>query len=101
MQLTGRKTQLKSVDLILKSKKSEFVAVVGRRRVGKTFFIDSAFESHVCYRLTGIQNGSMSEQLTNFSIKLAEYMKVPFVPSAPGNWQQAFHQLKQYNALST
>jgi AAA+ ATPase superfamily predicted ATPase len=96
MVLVGRKKQLKSVDLILKSKKSEFVAVVGRRRVGKTFFIDSAFEKNMCFRLTGIQDGTLAEQLTNFAIKLAEHMGNPFVPTPPENWQQALQQLKAY-----
>lgn len=96
MLLVGRKKQLKTVDLILKSKKSEFIAVIGRRRVGKTYFIDAAFEKNICFRLTGIQDGSMTEQLTNFAIKLAEHMDNPFVPAPPENWQQAFHQLKAY-----
>lgn len=88
MALVGRKTQLQSVDILLKSKKSEFLAVVGRRRVGKTCFIDKPFEKNRRFRLTGIQGGSMSEQRTNFSIKLAEYMGTPFVPTSPENWQQ-------------
>jgi len=70
--------------------------VVGRRRVGKTYFIDSVFEKNICFRLTGIQDGSMAEQLTNFAIKLAEHMGNPFVPAPPENWQQALHQLKAY-----
>ena len=70
--------------------------MVGRRRVGKTYFIDSVFEKNICFRLTGIQDGSMAEQLTNFAIKLAEHMGNPFVPAPPENWQQALHQLKAY-----
>ena len=38
----------------LKSNKSEFIAITGRRRVGKTFMIDTVYESHLCFRLTGI-----------------------------------------------
>ncbi|NOQ73435.1 MAG: AAA family ATPase [Crocinitomix sp.] len=96
MLLVGRKNQLKSVDLILKSKKSEFVAVVGRRRVGKTYFIEAAFQKNICFRLTGIQDGTLAEQLTSFAIKMAEHMGNPFVPTPPENWQQSFYQLKAY-----
>lgn len=96
MELVGRTSQLKTVEYLLHSPKSEFVAVIGRRRVGKTFFIDKAFQHHFCFRMTGIQDGTLSEQLINFSIKLTEYMKAPFVPPPPDNWQQAFYQLRAY-----
>lgn len=96
MDLVGRKSQLEAVDIIVKSRKSEFVAVMGRRRVGKTYFIDQAFQKHICFQMTGIQDGTLNEQLTNFAIKLAEHMESPFVPAPPENWQQAFFQLKAY-----
>ena len=37
--IIGRKKEIQKLDSIVQSKKSEFLAVYGRRRVGKTFLI--------------------------------------------------------------
>lgn len=79
----------------IKSKNSEFIAVTGRRRVGKTYIIDTVYESHLCFRLTGIQNGSLSEQLVNFTQKLISHSKSTLI-AIPKNWQEAFILLKNY-----
>ncbi len=96
--MIGRKEHIKKMTDLLKSGKSEFLAITGRRRVGKTFLVDNVYKDHVCFNITGIQNGSMEEQLLNFRIKLSEHSKTPLI-SAPKNWQEAFFQLKTY--LST
>ncbi len=93
--MIGRKWQTNRMLELIKTSKSEFVAVTGRRRVGKTFLIETVYKSHTCFKLTGIQNGSMEEQLMNFAIKLSEYTKIP-VLSPPNGWQEAFYQLKAY-----
>ncbi len=79
----------------LKSKKSEFIAITGRRRVGKTYIIDTVYESHLCFRLTGIQNGTLNEQLVNFTQKLMLYRQSTLI-TTPKNWQEAFILLKNY-----
>lgn len=43
-QLIGRSRELKALREYLNSDKSEFIAVYGRRRVGKTFLIRKAAE---------------------------------------------------------
>ena len=53
-----RESVIQRLNEHLKSKKSEFIAITGRRRVGKTYIIDTVYESHLCFRLTGIQNGT-------------------------------------------
>lgn len=39
----GRDNELRELNDLYNSNKSQFVAVYGRRRVGKTFLIDEAF----------------------------------------------------------
>jgi uncharacterized protein len=75
---------------------AEFVAVVGRRRVGKTFLINSVYGEHLAFDLTGSQNGSTPQQLQNFADQLESYIR-PFrsIPS-PSNWQEAFRLLRQH-----
>lgn len=93
--MIGRKSQCKQLDKILKKKKSSFLAITGRRRVGKTFLIDEYFKNEICFRLTGIQNAEIEEQINNFSTKISEYSKKPIIPH-PTNWQDVFLLLKEY-----
>jgi len=93
--MIGRKAEIKKIELLLTSRRSEFLAVTGRRRVGKTFLIDSTLRPQYCFSMTGIQNGSTSAQLVNFGVKLAEY-DGSFSPVEPKNWQEAFLRLKAY-----
>ena len=93
--MIGRKEQIRKMEDLLRSGKSEFLAVSGRRRVGKTYLVETVYQKYFCFSITGIQKGSMEEQLTNFKIKLSEYSKSP-VLSSPRNWQEAFFYLKTY-----
>jgi len=52
----------------------------------------------MCFRITGIQNAGIQQQLSNFSVGLSEYSKTPTI-SRFANWQEAFFQLRHY--LST
>ena len=93
--MIGRKEEIKKVHTLLNSKRSEFLALTGRRRVGKTFLADTLLKDYYCFSMTGIQNGNTATQLVNFGVKLAEYNGT-FEPTAPKNWQIAFLQLKAY-----
>ncbi|MGB0862687.1 MAG: AAA family ATPase [Saprospiraceae bacterium] len=93
--MIGRKAEIQKIELLLASERSEFLAVTGRRRVGKTFLIDVLLRERYCFNLTGIQNGTLQQQLANFAIKLSEYNGT-YTPVIPQNWQMAFLQLKAY-----
>ncbi len=93
--MIGRKKEIEKIERLLASGRSEFLAVTGRRRVGKTFLVDTLLRKHYCFSMTGIQNGSMGTQLVNFSVKLAEY-DGSNIPQNPGNWQTAFLQFRGY-----
>ncbi|NNF34498.1 MAG: AAA family ATPase, partial [Saprospiraceae bacterium] len=94
-KIIGRNAQLGTLKEILDHSNSSMIAVTGRRRVGKTFLIDQSLKSHMKFRMTGIQNGSMNEQLVNFNEKLKEFSGAPFL-STPSNWQEAFTILKRF-----
>ena len=44
MNLIARREEIKELERITSSKRSEFVVVYGRRRVGKTYLIDEFFD---------------------------------------------------------
>lgn len=62
-QIIGREKELGLLDRLYHSNKSEFIAVYGRRRVGKTFLIRSAFENKFSFQITGLANVSLKQQL--------------------------------------
>ena len=96
--MIGRKSELIRFQEAMESDQSEFIAVYGRRRVGKTFLIRQAFANHFTFAHTGIAKGSMHEQLVNFQDSLIDcgYKDCPI----PQSWLEAFRYLKKVIAES-
>lgn len=90
-KLVGRAKEVEILEKALGSPKAELVAVIGRRRVGKTFLINSVFEGKISFDITGIQDAPLARQLKNFRFSLSERSEKP-VPS-PKDWFDAFIQL--------
>ena len=61
----GRKRR---IELLLASNEAEFLAITGRRRVGKTYLIDRLLGEYFCFTMVGIQHGSMEQQLDIFGV---------------------------------
>lgn len=89
--LIGRKTEMSLMKGLLDSKKSEFLAVYGRRRVGKTFLIRQVFEDKFTFQLTGA-NAKLSWQLKNFNQAMVRQSRKENITFAD-NWFDAFQQL--------
>lgn len=49
------------------------VAIIGRRRVGKTFLIKTVYKDYIKFEVTGIQNAPLDGQLENFTYQLSEF----------------------------
>lgn len=93
--LIGRKEEMGMLKEYFHSNRSEFIAVYGRRRVGKTFLIRKAAEEQFAFYVTGVHGASKSEQLTNFAIALQKHTKSASL-SVPKNWILAFYTLSNY-----
>ena len=94
--IVGRQQELTILEKALQSNEAELVAVFGRRRVGKTFLVRTAYSNRIGFEMTGIQHGTLQEQLQHFTDQLNYYAR-PMLPfSAPLNWQQAFQMLIVY-----
>ena len=91
--IIGRKEQISKLEKYLASGKSEFVAIYGRRRVGKTFLVKELFEGRFTFRMTGKENANTKEQLENFHYALNNYTANN---EKPETWIQAFHQLEDF-----
>ena len=65
--LVGRDTEVALLDRMYSSTEAEFIAVYGRRRIGKTFLINNYFHNKgIYFELTGSKKSSLHEQLKNF-----------------------------------
>ncbi|MDR1023245.1 MAG: AAA family ATPase [Prevotellaceae bacterium] len=91
MQLIGRHEERADFERFMESKKSEFVVVFGRRRVGKTFLVREHFSSRFSFYHTGMANTDVAMQLKSFKSSLREYGKKPY-PEVE-TWFEAFEQL--------
>ena len=90
--LIGRDQESKELKAALNSNRSEFIAVYGRRRIGKTFLVRETFQYHFTFQHAGIYKGKKTEQLYAFFGSLKDAGAPAGAP--PENWFQAFEQLK-------
>ncbi len=91
----ARQRELKILDGIYHSKQPEFLAVYGRRRIGKTFLIRQFFKKKGLYfELTGIKDGSLGQQLQSFSIEFSRVFGTP-PTSPPKSWIEGLNRLRQ------
>ena len=94
--IIGREEEKRILLSLLESDKSEFVAVYGRRRVGKTYLVRETFNYQFAFQHTGTQDSNTKGQLEEFanSMIAAGARKI----KRPRNWSQAFFMLGQYLA---
>lgn len=93
----GRKKELERVEALKNSHKSEFIAVYGRRRVGKTMLIRHAFNNDFAFYTTAVLNVKMSQQLFSFHSALMKAQgKSTEGNDIPKNWFIAFQRLTTY-----
>ena len=69
-KIIGREKEMLTLADALKSERSEFVAVYGRRRIGKTFLIKEYFNNKFSFMFVGTRGVSKATQLDNFALAL-------------------------------
>ena len=94
--IAGRDEHVKIMQEDIAAKCSSFVAITGRRRVGKTFLIREVYQKNICFMITGIQNADVQTQINNFVQKNAEYNTNSQVFGTIDTWQKAFFLFKNY-----
>ena len=80
MSIIGREKEIKELRHLFDSDKAEFVAIYGRRRVGKTFLVDETLKGKITFRHAGLspvekesKKNSLREQLKHFYYSLQMY----------------------------
>lgn len=91
--LIGRQEEKDLLEGLKNTEKPAFVAVYGRRRVGKTFLVRQVFGKTFSFYFTGTANVNTRQQLSNFHAALvSQFHTAERIPHAK-DWFEAFQQL--------
>ena len=99
-QIIGRKQEIAELKRAYESGRAEFVAVFGRRRVGKTFLVNETLRYNMTFRHTGLspydrkRRVTLRDQLQNFYYSLVRHGVEGVEP--PRSWMEAFFRLEQF-----
>jgi uncharacterized protein len=96
MKITGRQPEIQLMQDLFEKDESSFLAVYGRRRVGKTFLIREVYKDNIVFECSGLHQKSRGQQLENFWVNLSEANKSNLPVPPPTTWIQAFFQLRNY-----
>jgi uncharacterized protein len=91
--LIGRQEELQLLKGLKQTEKPAFVAIYGRRRVGKTYLVRQAFEKKFNFYFTGTANVNTRQQLSNFHASLVKQFHAAERFSPAKDWFEAFQQL--------
>ncbi len=92
--LIARSKECDQLNQCLQSNRSEFVIVCGRRRIGKTFLVDSFFKDTFDFTYVGGHKVPTRVQLRRFASALSEFSGKKHTSFS--DWYDAFDALKQY-----
>ncbi|GJM07561.1 MAG: ArsR family transcriptional regulator [marine bacterium B5-7] len=97
--LIGREAELEILEEFLATDSPEFLAIYGRRRVGKTFLIRHFFSEQdvIFFDVTGAKDASLKEQIKHFTQQLGKvfynYKRARLIPGK--NWDETFELLTE------
>lgn len=95
-EIIGRKNEKKALEKIFQAETASFIAVYGRRRIGKTYLIKNYFrEKGVFFHLEGVQDAPLHVQLQNFSVEFADCFLKGRQRERPKDWLSAFQLLRK------
>lgn len=92
----GRQREARQMLDLLTNVKSDMLAVIGRRRVGKTEMIRQVYAGKIDFEITGIQHATTAIQLQNFADAFNHFAKPSIPVKSPSTWQEAFQWLKEW-----
>ena len=90
--IIGRDYEIRDLRETVLEEQSSFIAVYGRRRVGKTFLIREAFNYRFTFQHAGLSEGSLAEQIFSFEASIKDAGGKS--NSKRKNWLEAFEDLK-------
>lgn len=96
--IIGRQQEIAQLQAVYESEDPQFLAIYGRRRIGKTFLISEFFrDKGVYFEITGMKNGTLAEQLFQFAFEYSRQFSPELRISPPQSWAKALNLL--YEAI--
>ncbi|MFA6038351.1 MAG: ATP-binding protein [Legionellales bacterium] len=97
MDLVGRLEESEVLESTYQSKQAEFLALYGRRRIGKTYLIQSFFAKKKDYffSVTGQKKGTLKEQIRGFTSSLAQTFYRGVEIKEQDNWYDSLDMLRR------
>jgi len=92
LNIAARSREIRTLQRCLDSKRSEFIALYGRRRVGKSFLISQFFKENIVFYFTGTESESDEQQRKNFQRSMSDQ---GFDAAMPQEWGDAFQSIKK------
>ena len=92
-KIIARTNEIATLNRKYNSQKAEFIVVYGRRRIGKTYLINSVFDGRFTFSYVGSRKQKPGRQLLRFAEQLKQYSGSTFAPDL-NNWEEAFMQLR-------
>jgi AAA+ ATPase superfamily predicted ATPase len=90
-EVLGREKEKEILDEVWTSKEAEFIAIYGRRRVGKTHLIRQSFSERGIYlEASGAKDKPLKKQLQNFMQAISKTFFKDTLLATPSNWDEAF-----------
>jgi uncharacterized protein len=94
--IIGRSQELACLQALCDSGEPQFLAVYGRRRIGKTFLISQFFrDKGIYFELTGIKDADLKTQINNFAREYADVFNAGKPIATPATWIEAFDLLRK------
>lgn len=92
-KLIGRRYEIKELNRCYTSDRAEFVILTGRRRIGKTFLVNSVYGNQFAFSYTGGHNLTTKQQLHKFTLALQQYGLDTATTAT--DWFNAFESLQR------
>ena len=95
--IIGRNQEQKELEDAYSSKEAEFIAIYGRRRIGKTFLIRNFFypKKNIYFQATGIKNSPVKKQLERFAQEIGTAFYKGTSIKVPNDWMHGLEVLTQ------
>ena len=89
MTIVGREKEKAALKQYYESETPEFLAVYGRRRIGKTFLIREFFGGKFDFYATGLANGKKEDQLLAWDVAIKDSFGGPDTKAINGIYTKA------------
>ena len=99
--MIGRKKETTELNKLYDKNSAEFVAIYGRRRVGKTYLVDETFSGRITFRHAGLAPEDKKDDIGQLKNQLEHFYKSLLLHGMeecekPKNWFDAFFLLEKF-----